>query len=377
MDRLNRVNVFYNGRKVGTLALYQKYLAAFEYDNEWLADGFSISPFSLPLQKGVFIPKRDPFEGVHGIFADCLPDGWGRLLVDRFLLSKGINPNEINTLDRLAIVGSSGMGALSFEPDRHIALAQSTMSLDELAEECSKVLRTDNSENLDELFRMGGLSGGARPKILPQVDGEDWIIKFPASEDKRNIGKQEYEYSLCAKACNIEMSETRLFPSKKCEGYFGTKRFDRVFSKQGLKRIHMATVSALLETSHRIPNLDYDILMKLTLELTKDYTEVEKMYRRMCFNVFAHNRDDHSKNFTFLYKEEEARWVLSPAYDLTFSYSLGGEHATTVHGEGKSPGMTHLLKVADGIGLSKRFAEKTAKDIEEKVKEWQLISKYK
>lgn len=377
MDRLNKVNVFYNGRKVGTLALYQKYLAAFEYDNEWLADGFSISPFSLPLQKGVFIPKRDPFEGVHGIFADCLPDGWGRLLVDRFLLSKGINPNEINTLDRLAIVGSSGMGALSFEPDKHIALAQSTMSLDELAEECSKVLRTDNSENLDELFRMGGSSGGARPKILPQVDGEDWIIKFPASEDKRNIGKQEYEYSLCAKACNIEMSETRLFPSKKCEGYFGTKRFDRVSSEQGLKRIHMATVSALLETSHRIPNLDYDILMKLTLELTKDYTEVEKMYCRMCFNVFAHNRDDHSKNFTFLYKEEEARWVLSPAYDLTFSYSLGGEHATTVHGEGKSPGMTHLLKVADGIGLSKRFAEKTAKDIEEKVKEWQLISKHK
>ena len=105
MDRLNKVNVFYNGRKVGTLALYQKYLAAFEYDNEWLADGFSISPFSLPLQKGVFIPKRDPFEGVHGIFADCLPDGWGRLLVDRFLLSKGINPNEINTLeDRKSVV---------------------------------------------------------------------------------------------------------------------------------------------------------------------------------------------------------------------------------------------------------------------------------
>lgn len=183
---------------------------------------------------------------------------------------------------------------------------------------------------------------------------------------------------MCAKACGIEMSETKLFPSKKCEGYFGTKRFDRVLSVEGQnKRIHMATVSALLETSHRIPNLDYDILMKLTLELTKDYTEVEKMYRLMCFNVFAHNRDDHSKNFTFMYKEDEERWILSPAYDLTFSYSIGGEHATTVHGEGREPGMSDLLKVAEGIGLSRMVAENTAKDVEEQVKEWQLVRKCK
>lgn len=378
MDSLNKVNVLYDGRKVGTLALYQKYLAAFEYDKEWLADGFSISPFSLPLKKGVYIPKRDPFEGLYGIFSDSMPDGWGRLLVDRYFLSKGIHPNEISVLERLSIVGSSGMGALSFEPDRHVNLTGCTMDLDEIAKECSNILKTDYSENLDELFKMGGSSGGARPKILTKVDGADWIIKFPSSDDKKDIGKQEYEYSLCAKACGIEMSETRLFASKKCEGYFGTKRFDRMFLADGkYKRIHMATVSALMETSHRIPNLDYDILMKLTLELTKDYAEVEKMYRWMCFNVFAHNRDDHSKNFTFLYNEAEERWILSPAYDLTFSYSIGGEHATAIHGEGRNPGMSDLLMVAEEIGLNKRFAEKTAKDIEEQVREWQLINKYR
>ena len=106
MNNINKLNVYYHNRKVGTLALYKNYLAAFEYDREWLMEGFSISPFSLSLKAGVFIPKIDPFDGVFGIFADSMPDGWGRLLVDRFLLSKGINPREIGTLDRLAIVGN-------------------------------------------------------------------------------------------------------------------------------------------------------------------------------------------------------------------------------------------------------------------------------
>ena len=174
-------------------------------------------------------------------------------------------------------------------------------------------------------FRLGGSSGGARPKILTQIDGEEWIIKFPSPADRENIGRQEYEYSLCARKCGIPMAETRLFPSKICDGYFGTKRFDRRQKTDGsVERVHMLSVSAVLETSHRIPNLDYEILMKLTLELTKDFSEVEKLYRLMCFNVFAHNRDDHSKNFTYLYEETEDQWRLSPAYDLTYSSSIGG-----------------------------------------------------
>ena len=99
----------------------------------------------------------------------------------------------------------------------------------------------------------------------------------------------------------------------------------------------MVSVSGLLETSHRYPNLDYNQLMKLTQILTKDIREVKKLYDLMCFNVYAHNRDDHSKNFSFLYNEEDDRWILSPAYDLTYSNSQGGEHATTVNGEGRSP----------------------------------------
>ena len=111
------------------------------------------------------------------------------------------------------------------------------------------------------------------------------------------------------------------------------------------------SAAAILETSHRIPNLDYDILMKLTLQLTKSMEECEKLYRLMCFNVFAHNRDDHSKNFSYIYRDREKRWILSPAYDLTYSNSIGGEHATTVNGNGVDPGMEDLLSVAKKIGI--------------------------
>lgn len=240
------------------------------------------------------------------------------------------------------------------------------INLDAIAEECRRILNTESVENLDELFRLGGSSGGARPKILTKIDGEEWIIKFPSSTDKADIGKQEYEYSLCARECGLQMAETRLFPSKNCAGYFGTKRFDRRRKQDGREeRVHMLSASAVLETSHRIPNLDYDILMKLTLELTKDFSEVEKLYKLMCFNVFAHNRDDHSKNFTYLYEEKEEKWVLSPAYDLTFSHSIGGEHATTIHGNGKNPDMLDCVAVADAIGMDSRKAKRIAKEVKE------------
>lgn len=368
MDRVNKLEVYYHDRLVGTMALYKNKLAAFEYANDWLADGFSISPFSLPLQKGVFIPDIDPFDGVFGVFADSLPDGWGRLLVDRLMRKNNMDPNLMGNMDRLAIVGSSGMGALTYKPVVNLESNYNEMSLDEIASECKSLLQSESTENLDYLFNKGGSSGGARPKILTQVDGEEWIIKFPSSEDDRDIGLQEYKYALCAKECGIEMPKVRLFESGTSEGYFGVKRFDRVGDGE-LGKVHMISASGLLETSHRMPNLDYNILMKLTLQLTKSMEECEKLFRLMCFNVFAHNRDDHSKNFSYLYDEKDARWVLSPAYDLTYSFSVGGEHATTVNGNGMNPGMDDVLAVAEKIGINLPKAKRIAISIQEKVQE--------
>lgn len=364
MDRVNKLEVLYHNRKVGTMALYKNLYAAFEYDENWILDGFSISPFSLPLEKRVFIPKVDPFDGIFGVFNDSLPDGWGRLLVDRFMRKNGINPVQMGNLDRLAIVGESGMGALTYRPVMEMNECNKQLSLDVIARECEQILNSEEGANLDYIFANGGSSGGARPKILTKVDDDDWIIKFPSSDDDINIGKQEYDYALCAKECGIEMEEVRLFDSDRCSGYFGTKRFDRrgVLAED---RVHMVSASGVLETSHRIPNLDYELLMRLTLQLTKSMDECMKLYRIMCFNVFAHNRDDHSNNFTYQYDEKSDNWHLSPAYDLTYSNSIGGEHATTVHGNGVNPGLEEILLVAKDIGISKSKALKIAKDIQE------------
>ena len=291
-----------------------------------------------------------------------MPDGWGRLLVDRLFLKNKINPNEIDNLNRLAVVQESGMGALTYKPEHKFKSENNISDYDILAQECSKILESQNSENLDEIFNLGGSSGGARPKILTSIYNEDWIIKFPSSSDPKNIGEKEYQYSLCAKDCGINMTETRLFPSKICSGYFGIKRFDR----KNAKKVHMVSVSGLLETSHRLPNLDYNTLMKLTLELTRNYQDIEQLFRLMCFNVFAHNRDDHSKNFSFLFDDTKKEWHLSPAYDLTYSFSFNGEHATTINGEGKNPTLEDILAVAKNIGLKEKFAKDTASDIQEK-----------
>lgn len=362
MDNYKYLKVFYNDILVGTLAKTPDRVFAFEYDLDWLNNGFSVSPFSLPLIKKVFIPKYDPFGGLFGVFNDSLPDAWGRLLVDRLFLKNKINPAQIDNLNRLAVVQESGMGALTYKPAHRFESENNISDYDILAQECSKILESENSENLDEIFNLGGSSGGARPKILTSIDNEDWIIKFPSSSDPKNIGEKEYQYSLCAKSCGIYMTETRLFPSKICSGYFGIKRFDR---KNG-KKVHMVSVSGLLETSHRLPNLDYNTLMKLTLELTRNYQDVEQLFRLMCFNVFAHNRDDHSKNFSFLFDDTKKEWHLSPAYDLTYSFSFNGEHATTINGEGKNPTLDNILAVAKNIGIKEKFAKGIASDIKEK-----------
>lgn len=369
METPERLEVYYDGRYVGSMAPYRRYLTAFEYSRDWLRDGFSLSPFSLPLEPGVKIAKADPFDGLFGIFADSLPDGWGRLLVDRMLRREGVRPEEADPMTRLSIVGSSGMGGLEYKPVYSRKKAETVKNLDYLAEECRKILQSEESEDLDTLFALGGSSGGARPKVMLTLDDGEWIVKFPSAGDPENIGQMEYDYHLCAKACGIDIPEIRLFPSDRCSGYFGSRRFDRITNGKGVRKLHMASASALLEVSHRIPALDYTSLMALTWQLTKEADEIRNMFTLMCFNVFAHNRDDHSNNFSFLC--DGGVWRLAPAYDLTWSSSMGGEHATTIAGEGKNPGMRDILQVAKRAGIketqAKQIAERVADIVQEQL----------
>lgn len=364
--------------KVGRLALRQRSIL-FEYDAAFINSGIEISPLKLPLRPGVFTPAEPVFDGLFGVFNDSLPDGWGRLLLDRTVEKHGIHHGQLTALDRLAYVGRHGMGALSFEPDRSIDDGGETaFSLDRLAEEAAIMLAGESDEVFEELLRLNGSSAGARPKIVAQVSGDrkkiihgpqklkrgyqHWMIKFPSSQDRRDIGAIEYAYSLMARAAAIDVPETHLFHAKK-RGYFGTRRFDR----SGELRVHLHSLSGLVHADHRNPSLDYDTLLRATLVLTKSVVEVEKAYALACFNVLAHNRDDHAKNFSFLMSEKNA-WTFAPAYDLTFSYGPAGEQTMMVMGEGKNPGVEQLKALAKAHDL--RRGPRILEEVREAVSVW-------
>ena len=353
MIRDKSLEVYYHGMQVGTLARMPDKRVAFQYTDDWIRHGFSISPLSLPLGNEVFVPASDSravFHGLFGVFADSLPDSWGELLLDRYLSSVGIDPSSITVLDRLAYVGTSGMGALEYVPSKNTDFNIETagMNYDEIAGECGKLLSSKTSDKLDILYELGGSSGGTRPKILLREDGTERIIKFPAREDPAISGKREYDYSICAGKCGIDMTKTWLVDSKVCEGYFETERFDR----KGDLKIMTATAAGLLEADFRAPSCDYRTFMKLVQVLTKDNDhDTEQMYRVMCFNVLTHNRDDHAKNFSFMFTEDKG-WRLAPAYDLTYSDTYFGEHTTSVNGKGRDITDDDLVRIGTEGGLS-------------------------
>ena len=363
-----KLEVYCHGGLVGYLAETSDHMVAFQYSEGWIRNGFSISPLSLPLNNNVFIPPekcRDRFGGLFGVFADSLPDSWGELLLDRHLGTLGISSGDITTLERLAYIGSSGMGALEYYPSKESDFYMDSVGLDydQISKECEKLLSSKESDQLDVLYRLGGSSGGTRPKILLSEDGKDWIVKFPASKDPAISGKSEYDYSLCAKDCGIIMTETALAESSICEGYFKTVRFDRVDGK----KIFCITFSGLLEADFRAPSCDYNTYMKLIRMLTRDNnSDKEQMYRIMCFNILTHNRDDHTKNFSFLYTDDNG-WRLAPAYDLTYSDTYWGEQTTSVCGKGKDISGKNLIKVGTDAGLSKAFCVECLNEIQDKI----------
>ena len=355
------LNVYYNDILVGILIENKEKKIVFQYDKEWIKNGFSINPFSLPLNDSIFIPKKPYFDGLFGVFSDSLPDAWGRLLMDRYLKKNNI---DASIIDRLAMINSSGMGALEYKPKYNLDISSGNLSFDEIALECKKILLNEQNDNLDEIFILGGSSGGARPKILTKIDNEDWIVKFNNHIDMNEIGLMEYEYSIVAKDCGIIMPKTRLFESQNCKGYFGVKRFDRVNNK----RVHMISAAALLEIDFRSPALDYNDLMKLTKIVTNNNVDdLLQMFRRMCFNVFGKNQDDHAKNFAYIYNEKDKCYRLSPAYDLTRSNTYYNEHTTSVDGNGKNPSEKELLSVGLKAGISKNKCLNIIEEIKEKV----------
>jgi serine/threonine-protein kinase HipA len=244
------------------------------------------------------------------------------------------------------------MGALTYRPAQNNSSSEATYPISFYADEVQNILNDDYTGSFEELVNKAGSSGGARPKVMLSIEGKEWLIKFRASSDPADMGITEYKYSLLAKKCGIEMTETHLFEGK----YFGVRRFDR----DSGTRIHMHSAAGLLYASHRFPSMDYTDLLKATLALTRDVCEAEKVFRQMVFNILIGNKDDHAKNFAFVYRN--GHWKVSPAYDLLPSEGFNGNHTTTINGKG-NPSLSDCIEVAKLVSLPLKTANRIIQEV--------------
>lgn len=357
---IKRLIVKYNSAVVGFLEELADQSIAFQYAEAWVKGGFSISPLYLPLTDKVYVSKSDHFSGLFGVFYDSLPNGWGELLVRRMLAKKGINFDKLNALTRLSLIGDDGLGALAYEPSQADKSENKYIDLDQLASDVNAIFNgLSEMANLDEVYALGGASGGARPKAHMTLDNTQWIVKFPSSMDPKNIGILEYQANETAQKAGIHVNEFTLFPSQKYNGYFAAKRFDRSAGN----RLHVISLSGILETPHTIPNLDYAHLFQVVQKICVDQKDMIEAYKRMCFNVLYQNKDDHGKNMAFLYDETIGGYTLTPFYDITKTPHKF-EHEMTVLGNG-NPTERDLLAIAKEFKLSLKTCSSIIDDIKQ------------
>ena len=375
-------------QSVGRLG-YINRVAHFEYASDFRSTGLEISPVrhrisdrsktTRPHDVGVF-------EGLHGMFHDSLPDSWGRLLVDRRARELGIDPASLTPLDRLAWVGDRGVGALCYEPALNVwNESHSPLNLNVLASDARDVLEGRASEVIAILGQLGGSPGGARPKAMVAIDAEDGaiygptnadqkyqhcLVKFRGVDDPIDAANIEKAYAEMAKAAGVRVPVNRLISDDDGSSYFVSHRFDRV----GTNRFHAHSASGLLYADFRLPSLDYRDLIALTRALTHDRREVVAMFTLAVFNVLAHNRDDHARQFTFL-MSRSGEWKLAPAYDLTFSLGPGGEHSTSVLGRGTQISHEHLLALGKSADLDNAESKQIIERVATAVADWDKIAK--
>ena len=352
IPQVNKITVFHNRDLVGTIQMTPDGRScAFEYSREWLSSGFALSPFELPLTSDMIFSEPDKFDRGFAVFEDSIPDGYGLYLIDRMLRKSGFQLRNLNPLQRLAIVGSSGMGALRYEPAVSLDSIKAGVSIEELDDIQRKALeilseKGEGDESL--LYYNSANSGGARPKVvMADLDGSHWLVKFRHTYDSAEIGKEEYLYMSTAAKCGINIPRIRLLKDR----YFAIERFD-IEDGRG---VHVVTAAALLKSDFRNQGADYTNLLALTGYLTQDPHQVEEMYRRMVFNLVCDNKDDHTKNFSFICRK--GVWSLAPAYDITYSpEGSNGQHATSLFYDG-NPAKDLVIKAGTRIRIPKATCE--------------------
>ena len=371
MKHVKELDVMMAGLLVGGLALDARGTIWFAYDAAWLTKGFALSPMKQFALATTPIKATNPvFSQLHGVFNDALPDGWGLLLMDRYLKERaGWSVHEITPLDRLAYMGPRAMGALEFRPVIDGREDVADVSLDRLAEDAMLVQEGCTVDVLNALYLHGGSPGGARPKVTVALERgagrcitgfgpipgnfDHWIVKYRNKDtDPQAMGRIERAYATMADAAGVKMPPTMLVSASvrgTKESFFAVRRFDRV----GNSKRHVISLGGMLELTHRAPSIDYANLLKAVAFATKDQREVTKAFRLMVFNVLAHNKDDHVKNFSFMWQGNG--FVLTPAYDLTFSTGMNNMHTTAIDGQGR-PKLPSVLRGAAELDIDQSDA---------------------
>jgi len=404
------VNIW--GKRIGAIAWDKNSgTTSFEYDPKIIKLGWDLSPIKMPInqQERIFSfpelrkPKEseyDTFKGLPGLLADALPDKYGNQLINKWLAQNGRPANSMNPVEHLCFIGSRGMGALEFEPSQ-LKTNKNTfkVEIDSLVEIASEVLKsrkgfeTNLSKNqqqaMKELLKIGTSAGGARPKAIIAYnsksgeirsgqtnvpkDFEHWIIKLDGVSKEqfgssKGYGRVEMAYYLMAKACEIDMMESKLI-EENGRAHFMTKRFDR---ENFNEKHHIQTFCAIQHFDYNlVTSFSYEQLFQTMRQLRLSYPQAEQMYRRMVFNVFAQNCDDHTKNFAFRLKKNHS-WELAPAYDICFAYRPDSiwvnKHALSINGKRKNILREDLLTLASSMNIKK--AENIINHISSIVSNW-------
>lgn len=406
----NTATVTLWGTTVGYLHLEdgRKY-ASFEYDKDFIRMGIEISPLMMPLSNRIYeFPELaiPAFKGVPGLLADSLPDKFGNAVIDQWLASEGRTPESFHVVERLCYTGKRGMGALEYMPaittngDRNekIDIARLVEFASNVLEERENIhLSLENDLNYNQLLKLGTSAGGARAKAViaykektgeirsGQIDtsGEYdfWLIKFDGVagngdyklEDTPEYTRIEYAYYLMAVKAGIFMSECRLF-EESGRKHFMTKRFDRLNGK----KLHMQTLGAMMHIDYNEPGLcSYEMAALTARRMGLPNNEVEQLYRRMCFNIFAVNQDDHVKNTSFL-MDKKGIWSLSPAYDITFACDAGNRwlqaHQMTINGKSSNISISDMIVCGQNMDLKPSKCRKIIEEVKYAVKHWQTIA---
>lgn len=410
MKNVNTVRVKMWGTTVGYLHQADNGMVGFQYDEEFLKSNIEISPIKMPLSTATYIFPALPeqtFHGLPGMVADSLPDKFGNTVINRYLESQGRTADSLSVIEKLCYTGKRGMGALEYEPSQELTTMDQTIDLDALTKLASEILsekeqiHIEKNDNLmAQLMECGSSVGGARAKTLvawnPETNDirsgqiragkgyEYWLLKFDniknnkdkdSRPDDGEYTKVEYAYYLMALDAGIEMSECRLY-KENGSAHFMTKRFDR----KGIKgeKLHMQSLCALAHMDFNSPRVySYEEAFAVMKQLKLPYNDFTQLFRRMVFNEYAKNYDDHTKNISFL-MDKKGTWSLAPAYDMTFSFRKDSiwvsAHQMLINGKSDNITEDDMLKVAGKVGIKKSDAVKIMEQMKNSVSKWEAFA---